>query len=117
VFVPLFGILCAEYFVLRRRRLRVEDLYRTDGRYWFRGGVRVAALIPWISGFIVYHWIAPVGPQWWIDGIGSLFGSPLVERAGWLGASVPSFAIAFLLALIVPRIASRPPADRDRGER
>jgi putative hydroxymethylpyrimidine transporter CytX len=108
VFVPLFGMLCAEYFVLRRRALNVEDLYRSDGRYWFRGGVRAAALIPWICGFVVYHWIAPVGPTWWIDGIGSLLGSPLSERAGWLGASVPSFAIAFLLALIVPRIASRP---------
>jgi NCS1 family nucleobase:cation symporter-1 len=108
VFVPLFGILCAEYFVLGRRSLDVGDLYRSDGRYWFRGGVRMAALIPWMCGFLVYHWIAPVGPTWWIEGIGSLLGNPLSERAGWLGASVPSFAIAFLLALIVPRIPSRP---------
>ncbi|MGH2694377.1 MAG: purine-cytosine permease family protein [Actinomycetota bacterium] len=117
VFVPLFGILAAEYFVLRRRALRVEDLYRSDGRYWFTGGVKAAALIPWIAGFVVYHWIAPVGPAWWTDGVGSVLGSPLSERFEWIGGSLPSFAVAFSLALVVPRIASWPPTDRIRGEK
>jgi purine-cytosine permease-like protein len=116
VFVPLFGILVAEYFVLRRRAIRIPDLYRRDGAYWFKGGIRTVALIPWIGGFLLYHWIAPVGPAWWIDGVRAVLGSPVSERIGWIGASIPAFAISFLLTLVVPRIPSQPTTARIRGD-
>jgi hypothetical protein len=68
--------------------------------------VRVAALIPWVAGFLVYHWIAPTGPEWWTTMITSLFGVPLSEQLLWLGASVPSFGVAFLIAAVTTRLSS-----------
>lgn len=105
VFVPLFGVLAAEYFLKLRRRIDVADLDRRDGRYWFTGGVRLAALVPWAAGFAVYHWIAPTGPSWWVAWMDGLVGTPVSERLPWIAASLPSFVIAFVLTLFVVRSA------------
>jgi NCS1 family nucleobase:cation symporter-1 len=104
VFVPLFGMFAADHFVNRRGRLQAEELYGA-GRYWFSGGIRWTALLPWIVGFLLYHWIAPTGPEWWVGAIESVTGRTLIEHIPWLGASIPSFAIAFLLSLR-PRLSS-----------
>jgi putative hydroxymethylpyrimidine transporter CytX len=106
VFVPLFGMFAADHFVNRRGRLHKEELYGV-GRYWFSGGIRWTALIPWGAGFLLYHWIAPVGPDWWIDAVDAVTGGALIEQVPWLGASVPSFVLAFLLSLR-PRLSSEP---------
>ena len=42
---PIAGIMIADYYLLRRRVLAVEDLYLLQGRYTFRGGWNPAALI------------------------------------------------------------------------
>jgi purine-cytosine permease-like protein len=100
VFVPLFAMLAATYFVRGRRAIEVSQLYERD-RYWFAGGVRPVALLPWLAGFLVFHWIAPTGPAWWIDLVTGIVGSPLSERWGWVSASIPAFAVSFALALLL----------------
>jgi nucleobase:cation symporter-1, NCS1 family len=105
VFVPLFGLLAARYFV-RARRIDVGDLYGR-GEYWYEGGVRAAAFAPWLAGVLVFHWIAPTGPTWWIDLVTDVAGTPLAERFGWLSASIPAFAVSFGLALLL-RDRARP---------
>lgn len=107
VFIPLFGILAADHFVRRRNSIDVHELYSEAGEYWFTGGVRYSTLVPWIAGFVVYHLVLPTGPSWWLDVAGKL-GTPLSERATWLPASIPSFAAAFLIALGIGRLSSRP---------
>ena len=42
---PIAGVMIADYFVVRRRTLHVDDLYRRGGRYEYRNGVNPAALI------------------------------------------------------------------------
>lgn len=101
VFVPLFGVLSAELFIHRRRRLDRDELYEATGRYWFWRGLRVAMLLPWVAGFVVYHWILPTGPSGWIDFVTELLGSPLSTGTDWVSASIPSFALAFFLTLLV----------------
>ncbi|MDQ4025786.1 MAG: cytosine permease, partial [Actinomycetota bacterium] len=103
VFIPLFGMLVADHFVIRRRRIAVDSLYDKDGEYWYRGGLRAAALVPWVAGFVLYHWIAPTGPAWWLEWSESLVGTPLSARFPWLSASLPSFAVAFLATLVMGR--------------
>ena len=65
MFIPLFGVVLTDYFVLRGRRLDVGELYREGGSYWYRRGVNPAALAAWAAGFAVYQAIAllkmPVG--------------------------------------------------------
>jgi nucleobase:cation symporter-1, NCS1 family len=53
------GILIADYWLLRRQRLSVDDLYRMEGAYTYRGGVNpravialVLALLPVVPGFL-----------------------------------------------------------------
>jgi NCS1 family nucleobase:cation symporter-1 len=84
VFVPLFGILAADYFLLRKRRVEVDELYRPGGAYWYRGGVNWVAVSAWAVGIAVYHLIA--------------------RNLPWLGASIPGFAVAFLLYVALVRV-------------
>lgn len=53
------GVMIADYHLLRRTELDVEDLYRTDGRYQFSGGFNwralaalVAGIVPCVPGFL-----------------------------------------------------------------
>lgn len=93
VFVPLFGVWLADYFVLRNRTEAV--------------GVRWASLVPWATGFAVYHWIAPTPLPWWTDVVARVAGDPLSARLPWLGASLPSFGVALLLHLLVVSVGAR----------
>jgi putative hydroxymethylpyrimidine transporter CytX len=65
MFIPLFGVVLTDYFILRRRRLDADELYREGGAYWYRGGFNPAALAAWAAGFGVYQAIVllkvPVG--------------------------------------------------------
>ncbi|MDQ3953882.1 MAG: cytosine permease [Actinomycetota bacterium] len=115
VFVPLFGILVADHFFNRRRSVVVADLYARDGRYWFSGGVRLAALPCWIAGFVAYHWIAPTGPGWWLEWTQGVVGTPLSARWPWLSASVASFLVAFVAALALRGPTIIGDATRTRG--
>jgi putative hydroxymethylpyrimidine transporter CytX len=87
VFLPLFGVWFADYFVL--------------GNRVSAGGVRLRAVLGWLGGFLVYHWIAPTPLDWWTGITERLFGQPLSVRFPWLGASLPSFLVAFALHLLV----------------
>jgi len=56
---PIAGILIADYFVLRRTELDVEELFRKDGRYSFHKGWNPVALValavgvaPNVPGFL-----------------------------------------------------------------
>jgi NCS1 family nucleobase:cation symporter-1 len=103
VFVPLFGVLIADYFIRARRRVDTEKLFTKDGPYWYRGGVRIRALLPWMLGFATFHWILPTGPAWWVETVASVVGTPLVDKFGWLSASVPAFVVSFLTSLALLR--------------
>jgi putative hydroxymethylpyrimidine transporter CytX len=94
-FVPLFGILAADFFVLSRRSYLVKEFYRVQGAYWYTGGVNVTAVIVWAAGALIYHLANPAT-------LGALFPAwqKLVPPAlGIAGGSAPSFAVAFLLSL------------------
>ena len=43
---PLYGILVADFYLMRRRTIQPESLYTAsaDSTYWYRGGVNLAAL-------------------------------------------------------------------------
>lgn len=109
VFVSLFGVLVADHFVNRRGALDVNELYHRRGAYWFTGGVRLGALVPWLAGFALYHWITPTGPDWWVGFIQASLGTPPTWLAS-LGASIPAFTTALVLALRGRRPGSIRPA-------
>jgi purine-cytosine permease-like protein len=110
VFVPLFGVFVADYFVLRHRGYDARQLFDRSGGV---PGLRARAMVPWAAGFLLYQWCVGSQLAWWNDAMRTLFHSwlhlpfPLWNSA--FGASVPSFAAALLLAVVV---LPRPPALR-----
>lgn len=94
-FVPLFGVLLADW-LRRGRHYGRADIF--DGPR-FRPGMIGA----WLAGFCLYEWLAqPQGLGFWTDSLGRLH-PPSVQ----VGASLPSFALAFVLASVVGLFARR----------
>ena len=101
VFVPLAGVFVADYFVKARGRYGPELVFGPAAE-----GFRIRSFVPWFLGFLVYHWSVPTGPEGWIDAVRSIFTGvgltfPLLDSR--LGASIPSFAVAFVVSLVLLR--------------
>jgi putative hydroxymethylpyrimidine transporter CytX len=111
VFVPLAAIFLADYFVLARGRYGADTVFGPAA-----AGMRWRAMVPWVAGFVLYHWSVPTGPDRWIGAVERVFsglGLPFPLLGSRLGASLPSFVLAFLLALVVlpRRSGSRRPGE------
>ncbi len=51
------GIMIGDYYLLRRRRLNVPELYRLHGQFRYAGGVNPAGMIAWvIAGGLAAWW-------------------------------------------------------------
>jgi NCS1 family nucleobase:cation symporter-1 len=87
IFTPLFGVLFADYFVLKRRRYAEDDLYPPDGRGRPHGGINPVALAAWGCGIAAY----------------------LAETTyvGWLGGTLPSLAVSLLVYLAATVVVGR----------
>lgn len=44
------GVLIADYWIVRRTSLHLVELYREEGRYWYRGGWNPAAVTAFVVG-------------------------------------------------------------------
>jgi len=63
---PIGGIMIADYFVLRKRQLAVDELYQPDGRYRYHDGWSLVAIfslilsvLPNLPGFLVTIKVLP----------------------------------------------------------
>ena len=110
-FVPLLGLVAADYFIVRERRYDAGALFARGGTYWYRGGVNVIGIVAWLLGALLYLWIAPPANLGAVtDAVGAGLGAiglpfPLASP---IGATIPSFALTFALAAVAGRIANRP---------
>lgn len=97
-FVPVFAIMLADYFILRRGRYLAEDLLKgRDGAYWFSGGFNPAAWAAYIVGAgLAFYWtqISPLS----------------------LGATLPVFFLTFALYLAISFVLSRRSATAGQPE-
>jgi putative hydroxymethylpyrimidine transporter CytX len=89
MFCPLFGIVLADYFLLKKGLIEVEDLYREEGRYWFWKGVNPIAILAWAIGFAIYLGFSPMLMEK-VLGIKAAFPWPI-------GSSLPSMVLAGLI--------------------
>jgi nucleobase:cation symporter-1, NCS1 family len=84
-FVPLFGVLLADW--LLAGRYTREDVFEAPP-------FRPLMIVAWLAGFCLYQWLHPTGPSAWTELLEN------VEPAR-IGASLPSFALSFVLASLV----------------
>jgi len=78
IFCPLFGIVLADYFVVRKGQLQLEELFER-GSYWYTHGVHWWAIGAWATGAVVFK----------------------LGRAWEIGGAVPGFLAAALIYLAV----------------
>jgi putative hydroxymethylpyrimidine transporter CytX len=104
-FVPLFGVLLADWLSAGRHYTR-EHIF--GGPLW-----RPGMIGSWLAGFCVYEWLAQTqGLGFWTRFLAHLH----PPSGGGIGASLPSFATAFVLACVVARVRSvDATARRDRA--
>ncbi|MYL64052.1 nitrate reductase [Bacillus hwajinpoensis] len=54
----IVGILFADYYLLRKRRVNVPDLYEKDGQYRYMNGVNAAGFIAWFIGGLAAYFLS-----------------------------------------------------------
>ncbi len=81
-FVPVFAIMLADYYLLRRGNYSAEDvLKKRGGAYWYSAGFNAPAWVAWVIGVaLAFYWTRV---------------SPLS-----FGATVPVFVLTFVLYLV-----------------
>lgn len=57
----LAGIMICDYYVIRHRRLNVQDLYKKDGQYRYHGGINWCGIIAWILGTVAANLFSDYG--------------------------------------------------------
>ena len=85
------GVLIADYWLVRRRRLALGDLYRTHGEYTYSGGWNWRAVIATLAGCTL-AWIGLVVPAL----------KPLYDYAWFVGFGVAGVMHLALMKLIPP---------------
>ena len=81
VFAPLFGVVLADHFIVRRRRVEAQAIADLHGVYGYSGGWHVGAFVAWAVGFGAYQALN----QWLPN----------------LGATLPSLVIGALCYLLL----------------
>jgi putative hydroxymethylpyrimidine transporter CytX len=94
-FVPLFGVLLADW-LLSGMHYEPDDVFRAPT-------LRPGMIASWLAGFLVYEWLAQTqGLDFWSD-----FLAKLSPPESGIGASLPGFAVSFVLAACVSFAARR----------
>ena len=91
-FIPLFGVLLADWLV-RGAHYSRDDVFAGPP-------FRPQMILAWLVGFGLYQWLSPVGPAWWVNVMGHTDPAPVDFTA-----SLPSFAAAFALAALAGLLA------------
>jgi nucleobase:cation symporter-1, NCS1 family len=99
VFIPLFAVAIADFFVVSKMRWDVSDTAR----------FRWQPTLAWVFGFVAYQLVNPGTVSGW-----SPFWLDLQQRIlngqpvpGWLGATYTSIVISMVAAVIFGRLGNR----------
>lgn len=80
LFIPVFAIMIVDYYIVHKGYYGPDILRGRGGRFWYQGGVNIAAITIWLIGAgasVILTYVAP---------------SPI-------GATIPTFVISFVLYL------------------
>ncbi len=87
IFVPLFGVVLTDYYIIRRQKYTEQMLYARQN--WL--GIGVPAIIAWALGALVNYMLSPLSPIY-------------QEQLPATGATIPSLAAASLIYIAITRM-------------
>lgn len=96
IFVPLFAVACADFFLLSRQRWDTGSTAR----------IRWVPVLAWVAGFVAYQLVAPSLLPGWSDlwlGIRQALG---IVPPSWLGSSVAAIVVSVVVTLGLGRLAA-----------
>jgi nucleobase:cation symporter-1, NCS1 family len=63
---PIAGIMIFDYYLLRGRHLNLDDLYRPGGRYEYKGGFNLNAVVALVAGVVMALMGLRIPPLRWL---------------------------------------------------
>jgi len=99
---PIAGVMIADYFLIRRSRLKVDDLYCRNGAYEYDNGINLRAVLALVTGVVV----ALVGLV--VPALRLLY-----DYAWFVGFGVAGAVYVVLMQTAPAGVASRPAAEAE----
>jgi purine-cytosine permease-like protein len=86
IFVPLFGVVLTDYYVLKRQEYTEHMLYARQNKL----GIGMPAIISWALGALLNYMLSPLSPIY-------------MPQLPGIGATMPSLAAASLIYIAITR--------------
>jgi putative hydroxymethylpyrimidine transporter CytX len=90
IFVPLFGVVLTDYYIVKRQKYTEQMLYVPQNRL----GIGVPAVIAWALGALLNYILSPLSPIY-------------IPQLPAIGATIPSIAAASLIYLAITKLQQR----------
>jgi putative hydroxymethylpyrimidine transporter CytX len=90
IFVPLFGVVLTDYYVVKRQKYTEHMLYIRQNRL----GIGLPAIIAWVLGALLNYILSPLSPIY-------------IEQLPAIGATIPSLAVGSFIYLAITMIQCR----------
>lgn len=87
IFVPLFGVVLTDYYIVRRQKYTDQMLYSRQNSL----GIGAPAVIAWVLGSLINYLLSPLSPIY-------------IPQLPAIGATIPSLAAASLIYLAIVRV-------------
>ncbi|HJU34677.1 MAG TPA: cytosine permease [Nitrososphaera sp.] len=87
VFIPLFGVVLTDYYIIKRQKYTEQMLYKSQNRL----GIGIPAIIAWTLGVVLNYMLSPLSPIY-------------MPHLPAIGATIPSLAAASLIYLALIKI-------------
>jgi purine-cytosine permease-like protein len=84
IFVPLFGVVLTDYYIVKRKKYTEQMLYVRQNRT----GIGVPAIIAWTLGALLNYILSPLSPIY-------------MPQLPAIGATIPSLAAASLIYIAI----------------
>jgi putative hydroxymethylpyrimidine transporter CytX len=98
VFVPLFGVVLTDYYIVKRQKYTDQMLYSRQNRL----GIGAPAIIAWGLGSLINYMLSPLSPIY-------------MPQLPAIGAAIPSLAAASLIYLAAVRLRPQKKAVASSG--
>jgi nucleobase:cation symporter-1, NCS1 family len=90
IFVPLFGVVLTDYYILKRQKYTKQMLYSCQNRL----GIGGPAIIAWALGALLNYILSPLSPIY-------------MPQLPAIGATIPSLAAASLIYVAITKMLRR----------